>query len=197
MVERDGLDRLVPDGHQGVALRAGHFDYAATSIGKDAPDPTSLILALDGLEDPRNVGSLLRTAEAMGVVEIVLPADRAAQITPAVVNASAGAVEHLAIVQETNLARWLDRAKQAGYWVAGLAADAEAIPLIGASLPAPLVLVVGSEGSGLRRLTQERCDLILSIPMYGQVGSLNAAVAGSVAVCVARSALGMSNAANQ
>jgi 23S rRNA (guanosine2251-2'-O)-methyltransferase len=134
------------------------------------------------------VGTLLRTAEAMAVTAIMLPDRRAAEITPAVVNASAGAVEHLRIALAGNLVQALDRLKGAGVWVAGLDACPEAIPLGRADLTGRLALVVGAEGAGLARLVRERCDWLLAIPMYGRVGSLNVAVAGSVALVAARQA---------
>jgi 23S rRNA (guanosine2251-2'-O)-methyltransferase len=141
-----------------------------------------LILALDGIVDPRNVGGLLRTAEATGFRHVVVPQDRAAGITPTVVNASAGAAEHLVVWQEVNLARWLKSAQAASFWVAGLALDSAATPLFDIDLRPPLVLVVGAEGTGLRRLIREACDVLVSIPMYGQVASLNASVAGALAM---------------
>jgi 23S rRNA (guanosine2251-2'-O)-methyltransferase len=125
---------------------------------------------------------LLRTAEAVGVHGVVIPRRRAVGITPAVVSASAGAVEHLRVVQLTNLARAIDELKQHDVWVAGLEADPEAQYLDQADLCGPLALVVGSEGRGLRRLVREKCDFRLRLPMHGRVASLNAAVAGSVAL---------------
>jgi 23S rRNA (guanosine2251-2'-O)-methyltransferase len=141
-----------------------------------------LVLALDGVVDPRNVGALLRTADAAGFRRVVVPQDRAAGITPAVVQASAGASEYLDIWREVNLARWLARAKEAGFWVVGLAVDAAAMSLFDLDVRAPVVLVVGAEGRGLRRLTREACDELVQIPMYGRVASLNASVAGALAM---------------
>jgi 23S rRNA (guanosine2251-2'-O)-methyltransferase len=140
------------------------------------------VLALDGIEDPRNAGTLLRTAEAVGVAAVVIPSNRAVGITPAVVNASSGAVEHLQVVRETNLARWLTGARDSGFWVLGLATGEGSQPLFESDTAAPVILVVGSEGRGLRRLTREQCDLLVSLPMAGKVESLNAAVAGSIAL---------------
>jgi 23S rRNA (guanosine2251-2'-O)-methyltransferase len=142
----------------------------------------ALFLLLDLLQDPQNVGSLLRTAEAVGVHGVVIPRRRAVGVTPAVVSASAGAVEHLRVAQVTNLARTIDELKRRDIWVAGLDTGADAGLLDQADLRGPLALVVGSEGYGLRRLVREKCDFSVRLPMRGRVASLNAAVAGSVAL---------------
>jgi 23S rRNA (guanosine2251-2'-O)-methyltransferase len=181
-VTRGQIDTIVSSHHQGMVLEATPYIYA------DPPDLSSLaeshavVLALDGLEDPQNLGTLLRTAEATGVAAIVIPTDRAAGITPAVVNASSGAVEHLQIVREVNLARWIARAKAAGFWAVGMAGEPRTQSLFDTSMAGPVVIVVGSESSGLRRLVSEACDILASIPMVGQIESLNAAVAGSIAL---------------
>jgi len=135
---------------------------------------------LDHLQDPQNVGTLLRTAEAVGVHGVLLPGRRAAEITPAVVNASAGAVEHLQVVVVTNVAQSIAEIQRAGVWVAGLEDDPAAQLYDEADLDLPLAIVVGAEGPGLARLTRERCDFLLRLPMRGQIASLNAAVAGSI-----------------
>ena len=181
------LDGAGPVNHQGVVAEAGPYPYLDLDdilpgcwVPADA-----LYLALDHLQDVQNLGTLLRTAEAMAVTGVVLPGRRAAEVTPAVVNASAGAVEHLRIALLANLVQALERLKRAGVWAVGLDSRPEAIPLGRADLSGPLVLVVGAEGPGLSRLVRERCDWLVSIPMYGQVASLNAAVAGSVALVAA------------
>lgn len=173
---------MVGANHHGVLLEASAYPYIEQYDLQEIAEDKGIVLALDSIVDPRNVGTLLRTAEATGVRLVVIPSDRAATITPAVVNASSGAVEHLRIAEETNLTRFLNRAKEAGLWVAGLAGDEGADPLFDSRMTPPLVLVVGSEGSGLRRLVRETCDLVVSIPMAGRVESLNAAVAGSIAL---------------
>ncbi len=181
---RQEVDQLAPN-HQGVVAEAGPYPYVdldevlSFSADKDLP---VLFLLLDLLQDPQNFGSLLRTAEAVGVHGVVIPRRRAVGVTPAVVSASAGAVEHLRVVQVTNLAHTIDELKRHDVWVAGLEADAEAQLCDQADLRVPLALVVGSEGSGLRRLVREKCDFLLSLPMRGRVASLNAAVAGSIAL---------------
>jgi 23S rRNA (guanosine2251-2'-O)-methyltransferase len=178
---RDVLDGRVAGHHQGVVLETSPYPYATGDDLTELAEDQSILLALDGISDPQNLGTLLRTAEATGVRLVVIPADRAAHVTPAVVNASAGAVEHLHVSQEVNLARWIDRAKGAGFWVVGMDSE-DAEPLFDTSMRPPVVLVVGSEGYGIRRLVRERCDIIVSLPMAGRIESLNAAVAGSIAL---------------
>jgi 23S rRNA (guanosine2251-2'-O)-methyltransferase len=191
-VDRKQFERALADvNHQGVALETSPYPYvpldqmlAKAKERNEAP----LLLMLDHLEDPQNVGSLLRTAEAMAVHGVILPDRRSAGITPAVCNASSGAVEHLLIVQVTNVARTQDDLKRRNIWIVGLDDRPEAQELLRSDLSGALALVVGAEGSGLSRLAREQCDWLVRIPMAGQVGSLNAAVAGSVALVAARSA---------
>lgn len=184
--QRAALDQVGDVNHQGVVAETGPYPYADLDALLGAPDP--LILLLDHLQDVQNLGTLLRTAEAMAVSGVVLPDRRAAGITPAVVNASAGAVEHLRIAQVVNLPQAMARLKEAGVWIVGLDDASEAVPLGRADLSGPLGLVVGAEGAGLGRLVREKCDWLLSIPMHGRIASLNAAVAGSIAVVAARQA---------
>ncbi len=180
-LSRDEIDRLAPHGNQGVLLETSSYPYAADQ-GDSEPGLDAIVLALDELEDPRNAGSLMRTAEAAGVTGVLFPERRSVEVTPAVVNASSGAAEHLQIWREKNLARWLSKASELGYWIIGLDGGADSENLFDADLPLPAVLVVGSEGRGLRRLTRERCDMLVRIPMYGEIESLNAAAAGSIAL---------------
>lgn len=194
-VPRQRLDDAAPANHQGVVALADAYPYveletllASQETGQDAGQDAPLFLALDHLQDVQNLGVLLRTAEAVKVSGVILPGRRSAGITPAVVNASAGAVEHLKIALVGNLMQALAVLKEAGVWVAGLDAAPQAIPLAQAQLGGPLALVVGAEGEGLSRLVRERCDWLVSIPMLGRVDSLNAAVAGSVVLIQARQA---------
>jgi 23S rRNA (guanosine2251-2'-O)-methyltransferase len=178
VVDRRRLDTLVEGHHQGVVAEVEPFPYTSLSDLLDLEAP--LILVLDSLQDPQNFGTLLRTAQAVGVDGVLVPEHRAVGVTPAVSNASAGAVEHLCIARVTNLARSLQQLKASGVWAYGLSVDAEQ-PFWTADLRGPLALVVGSEGSGLGRLVRETCDLLLRIPMASDsVQSLNASVAGSV-----------------
>lgn len=182
-VPRRHLDWMGEANHQGVALEASEYPYVdldeilARSAQAAAPP---FLLLLDLLQDPQNVGTLLRTAEAVGVDGVVLQQRRAVGITPAVVHTSAGAVEHLRIAQVANLPETIERLKERGIWVMGLEATRGAQRYDQVDLTGPLALVVGSEGEGLRRLVQERCDRMLQLPMVGKITSLNAAVAGSV-----------------
>lgn len=187
-VRRSELDRLGTTDHQGVAMEATPFPYVELGdILAAAPTRGELpfLLLLDHLQDPQNVGTLLRTAEAVGVHGVILPQRRSAGITPAVSNASAGAVEHLRVAQVTNLAQAIEKLKRSGIWVVGLERTAGAIPYDQADLSGPLALVVGSEGEGMSRLARERCDWLVMLPMFGRISSLNAAVAGSIVLYAA------------
>ncbi|MEW6264655.1 MAG: 23S rRNA (guanosine(2251)-2'-O)-methyltransferase RlmB [Thermodesulfobacteriota bacterium] len=182
-VERSRLDRMYGrPGHQGVVAEVGSYQYRGWEeiIGRVKGD-RGLILVLDGLEDPMNLGSLLRSAEAAGAAGVILPRERSAVVTAAVMKASAGAVEYLPVARVVNLVRTLEELKTQGFWVAGLTAQAETC--LYEHDPGPkLALVVGGEGRGLRRLVRETCDVLLSIPLAGRVSSLNAAVAGALAM---------------
>jgi len=145
----------------------------------DAIEGPPLVLMLDGVQDPHNLGACLRTAEAAGVHLVVICKDRSAGITPVVRRAASGAAETLPIIQATNLARMMRELKQRGIWLAGTS-DEAGDELYTTDLTGPLALVMGSEGSGLRRLTAETCDYLVSIPMAGQVESLNVSVATGV-----------------
>jgi len=186
---RQVLARAGAVNHQGVVAEAAPYAYVDLDEVLDTSGPGDpLWLVLDHLQDVQNLGTLLRTAEAMAVTGVLVPDRRAAGITPAVVKASAGAVEHLPIARVGNIVQALERLKKAGIWVVGLDASPEAIPLGQADLTGPLAIVVGAEGPGLSRLVRKHCDWLLAIPMYGQVASLNAAIAGSVVLVVAQQA---------
>ena len=180
VVDRHRLDQLSGGHHQGVVAEAEPFAYVHVDELSGTPERPAFLLALDSLQDPQNFGSLLRTALAVGVSGVLLPEHRAVSVTPAVSNASAGAVEHLPVARVTNLARALKQLQQRGVWVYGLAVDAGG-PYWQTDLRGPLALVVGSEGSGLGRLVRETCDGLVRIPMRPRsIDSLNAAVAGSL-----------------
>jgi len=172
-------ERVGPVNHQGVLAEAGRYRYADSAAIADRP---GVVIALDHLKDPQNVGTLLRAGLALFAAGALIPSDRAAEITPAVVNASAGATEHLAIAQVTNLVRELARMKEAGRWVVGLDTGDDAVNIVATPLPQPAVLVIGAEGKGIGRLVRERCDLIVTIPISATIDSLNAATAGSIAL---------------
>lgn len=188
------LDKIAAQ-HQGVALQVSAYPYSylqqALQLAEQRAEQPFLLI-LDTLQDPQNLGTLLRTAEAVGVHGVILPLARTAMITPAVVNASSGAVEHL-LVAQANLAQAIEQLKKKDIWVIGLEGGAQAQPPGRVRLDLPLALVVGSEGEGMRQLIQRSCDLLLRLPMRGRVESLNAAVAGSVALYLVWQARGYPN----
>ena len=184
-VGRERLDALVPgQRHQGIA---------AECVGSVAQDEESLrqllaalevpplLLVLDGVTDPHNLGACLRSADAAGVHAVIAPRDRAVGLNATVRKVASGAAETVPLVQVTNLARTLKWLAGEGVWLVGLAGETET-SLFDADLAGPLALVMGSEGSGMRRLTREHCDLVARIPMAGQVESLNVSVAAGVAL---------------
>ncbi len=183
-ISRDEMVRTVGnERHQGVALETSAYPYA--DIGDmlalaDAQVEQPLLLLLDLIQDVRNLGSLIRTAEAAGVHGVVIQERRAAGVTPAAVNTSSGAVEHLLVAQVTNLQQEMVHLISADLWMVGLADTAGARCYTEMDLTVPLGLVVGNEAEGLRRLVRERCDWLIRIPMRGKIDSLNAAVAGSI-----------------
>jgi len=171
------LTRLAgsPD-HQGFVAEVDPYPYAdpRSLLGDDA-----LVVALDGVQDPRNLGAICRSAEAAGASGVAIPSRRAAQVTAAACKASAGAVEHLAVARVGNLVHWLESAKADGAWVYGADPGAP-MPYTDANLRGKSVIVLGGEGKGLRRLVTERCDVTVAIPLAGQVESLNVASAAAV-----------------
>jgi len=182
-VPRDRLEAVAGAGqHQGIVALADPYEYAdpeAMAAGAAARSALPLLVALDGIEDPHNLGAILRTAEVFGADGVILPKHRAAGVTATVLRVAAGAAEHLPVARATNLAACLERLKGLGYWVCG--ADMEGgTPLARADLGRPLVLVVGGEDTGVRPGIRGHCDLLVSIPMVGRVGSLNASVAAGI-----------------
>jgi 23S rRNA (guanosine2251-2'-O)-methyltransferase len=175
------------DGHQGVSLEVSAYPYCALqdimALAEGRSEPPFLLI-LDALQDPQNLGTLLRTAEGVGVHGVLLPLRHTVTVTPAVVSASSGACEHLLIAQ-VNLAQAIQLLKESGVWVVGLEGREQAERIDRVRLDGPLALVVGSEGQGMRSLTRDSCDVLVQLPMRGQVDSLNAAVAGSIALYLA------------
>ncbi len=189
LIERVDRAQLNPYGEnpQGVAVEVSGYPYMGFQDILDLAEQRQealFVLILDVIQDPQNLGTLLRTAEAVGVDGVLMPLRRAAEVTPAVVRASAGASEHLIVVQ-ANLAQAISSLKEAGAWIVGLDGGPEAIPVEQARLDGALALVVGNEGEGLRSLVRQSCDFLVRLPMVGKVESLNAAVAGSVALYLA------------
>lgn len=183
VVARRVLDERFPGArHQGVAALCkalpvyNEDDLAELLASLDTP---ALLLVLDGVQDPHNLGACLRTADAAGVHAVVIPRDRSAGLTPVARKVASGAAESVPLVQVTNLARTLRELKDAGLWLIGAAGEAPQ-SLYHADFKGPLALVLGGEGEGLRRLTREHCDLLVRIPMAGSVESLNVSVAAGV-----------------
>ncbi len=170
--------------HQGVVAECDPIDPGnERDLGGFLQSLTqpALLLVLDGVQDPHNLGACLRSADAAGVHALVLPRDNAVGITPIVRKVASGGADTVPVFRVTNLVRTLDELKEAGLWIAGAAGDAER-ELYAVDLRGPLALVLGAEGKGLRRLTRERCDFLMRIPMAGSVASLN--VSAAAAVCL-------------
>ncbi|HEX7234238.1 MAG TPA: 23S rRNA (guanosine(2251)-2'-O)-methyltransferase RlmB [Nitrosospira sp.] len=186
-VPRGRLDKI-HENHQGVVAEVSGYPYSDVMDILDAArgkDEQPFILLLDSLNDPQNFGTLLRTAEAVGVHGVVIPLAHTVEVTPAVVNASSGASEHLRVAR-SNLAQAIDALKEENVWMVGLDQDGETMgEKTRRHLRGAVGLVVGSEGEGIRQLTRSKCDILLQLPMRGRIESLNAAVAGSVALYLA------------
>jgi 23S rRNA (guanosine2251-2'-O)-methyltransferase len=168
--------------HQGAAARiqpAAPLDEDELLIRLDAMSRPALVLVLDGVQDPHNLGACLRTADGAGVDAVVVPRDRAVGLTPVVRKVAAGAAETVPFAQVTNLARFLRALKEQGLWIVGTDGAAETVHFA-ADLKGPLAIVLGAEGGGMRRLTREHCDLVVRLPMQGAVESLNVSVAAGI-----------------
>jgi 23S rRNA (guanosine2251-2'-O)-methyltransferase len=180
---RQRVEELARGGvHQGVAARVEPYPYSGLAEILSSPEP--LVLVLDGVTDPHNLGAVLRAADGAGASGVVIPKDRAVGVTAAAVKASAGASEHVRVARVTNLRRAVDTMKEAGLWV--YAAEVGGAPYTGLDLAGAVAFVLGSEGRGVRRLVREGCDGTVSIPMFGAVESLNVSVASAVLLYDAR-----------
>jgi 23S rRNA (guanosine2251-2'-O)-methyltransferase len=175
----DELERLSGSAdHQGVCADAGDYPYAdAAGL---LSDEEALVACLDQIQDPRNLGAICRVAECAGAAGVVIPERRSAEVTPAVCKASAGAVEHLRVARVRNIADWLGEAKQAGAWVYGASADG--VPYARPDYRGRVVLVLGSEGRGLRPRVSDACDELVALPMRGRIESLNVSAAAAALV---------------
>ena len=183
--DRDRLDKLTRFGHhQGVALKTTGYPYVGFEeiVRSAADDENALVVVLDHLEDPQNVGSILRTAMCAGATGVVIPEDRSCGITPAAVRASAGAAEHLKVAHVVNLVRAMKELQEAGVWFTGLDWGEDAKPYTEIDFKGRAGLVVGAEGAGISRLVRETCDFIAELPMPGGFESLNAGVAAGIAL---------------
>lgn len=181
-VEKERLNQLSETGrHQGVVAWAAAYSYAEVSDILDAAaqkgeDP--FLILLDGIEDPHNLGAIIRTANTAGAHGVIIPKRRASGLTATVAKASAGALNYTPVAKVTNLAKTIDELKEKGLWF--VCADMDGEQMYNLNLTGPIGLVVGSEGQGVSRLVKEKCDYIASIPMNGEITSLNASVAGGV-----------------
>jgi 23S rRNA (guanosine2251-2'-O)-methyltransferase len=190
LLDRDGLAALLPEGavHQGMALAVEPLPALALEdlLGGLAPpaqpnEPPQIVLALDQVSDPRNVGAVLRSAAAFGALALLLPEHGAPEATGTLAKAASGALEHVPMLRVVNLARALDRLKAAGFWCVGLE-EAAGETLAELALGGRLVVVLGAEGEGMRRLTRERCDHLARLPTRGAIASLNVASAAAIAL---------------
>jgi 23S rRNA (guanosine2251-2'-O)-methyltransferase len=184
-VDKQRLDQMYTiANHQGVVALVDSYEYSsveeilekAALMGKEP-----FILILDGMEDPQNLGSIIRTAECAGIQGIIIPQHNSSEVTAAVVRASAGAVEHMLVARETNLVNCIKNLKEKGLWIVG--ADIEgSYDYFDCKLPSPTAIVIGGEGQGIRRLVRQNCDILVKIPMMGLVSSLNASVAAGLII---------------
>ncbi|KZR60533.1 23S rRNA (guanosine(2251)-2'-O)-methyltransferase RlmB [Pseudobacillus badius] len=181
-VPKQKIDQMSEENHQGIVASVAAYDYAElddlfAKAEKSGEEP--FFLLLDEIEDPHNLGSIMRTADAVGVHGIIIPKRRAVGLTAAVAKASTGAIEYIPVVRVTNLARTIDELKERGVWIAGTdAKGAEDYRRFDGKMP--LGLVIGSEGKGMGRLIRDKCDFLIQLPMAGRVTSLNASVAAGI-----------------
>lgn len=179
--ETEALDRLVPDlRHQGVAARLRPYQYAELEdVLARWEGRSPFLILLDGIEDVRNLGAIIRTAECAGAAAVLLPERRSCQVTYAAMKTAAGACAYMPVVRIGNISQTLEKLKARGFWVVGTAMDGEAL-YSEANLTGPLVIVMGAEGKGMSRLTRKACDFCVRIPLKGQVSSLNVSVAAAL-----------------
>lgn len=181
-VSRHELDRMSERGaHQGVVAIVEPFRYVELDalLARTAEKPASLLIVLDHVTDPGNLGAVIRTAEVVGADGVIIPKDRAAAMTASAIKAAAGAAEHMPICRVSNVAQALGRCKQEHYWVTGASEKADTLAW-DAPLDGRIALVMGAEGTGLARLTERECDLLVRLPVQGHIGSLNVSAATAV-----------------
>lgn len=184
-VDRARIDQMYRESnHQGVVALVEDYQYAAVEeivekafTGNEAP----FILMLDGIEDPQNLGAIIRSAECAGVHGVILPRHSASDVTDTVARTSAGAIEHMLLARVKNLVETIKFLKGKGFWIAGADMSAER-DLFHADIPAPTVLVIGGEDRGIRRLVKDNCDVLIKIPLYGKISSLNASSAAAICI---------------
>lgn len=172
---KDELNKIETGNHQGIILEVDDYKYSTLDELTD-----SVIVMLDHLEDPHNFGAIIRTCEAAGIKNIIIPKDRSVKVTSSVIKVSVGAIENVKIAVVNNLVNTIKELKQKGYWIIGT--DMKGTDYKKIDYSGKIVLVIGNEGKGLSRLTEENCDFIASIPMRGKVNSLNASVAAALII---------------
>jgi 23S rRNA (guanosine2251-2'-O)-methyltransferase len=182
-VDKRKLDQIATGvRHQGIVALAAERDYAEIEDlfrAAEASGEAPLFVLLDEIEDPHNLGSIMRTVDCAGAHGVIIPKRRSAGLTATVAKTSAGAIEHVPVARVTNLAQTIDELKERGVWIAGADASAER-DVYSTDMKLPLAIVIGNEGKGLGRLVRERCDFLVKLPMFGQINSLNASVAASL-----------------
>lgn len=183
IVDKKFLDKLVTGFHQGVCLEVEEYQYydlkeVISNVNKDLP----LILILDGIEDPHNLGAILRTCEAAGVDGVVIPKNRSVQINNTVVKVSTGAVEYVKVIRVANIVQTINFLKDNGYWIVGAEAGKNSVNYTDVKYDMKVALVIGSEGKGISRLVKESCDYLVKIPMKGHLTSLNASVSTGILI---------------
>ncbi|HNZ77207.1 MAG TPA: 23S rRNA (guanosine(2251)-2'-O)-methyltransferase RlmB [Bacilli bacterium] len=175
------MNKMVSGNHQGVvALVKDYHYYSLSDIVKE--DKNSLIVALDGLEDPHNLGAILRTCEAAGIDGVILPKKRSVKLNSTVAKVSTGAIEYVKVVEVVNLTQTLKQLKNKGYWIIGAERSSKSSNIWELKYDMPIVLVIGSEGKGISRLVKEECDFLVEIPMQGKINSLNASVSTGIMI---------------
>ncbi len=178
-VDKNRLDKMVDGVHQGIVLEIEDYEY------KDINEiNTDLVVILDHLEDPHNLGAIIRTCEAAGVKDIILPKDRSVQVNSTVMKTSAGCLDKVNLYQVTNLVQTITYLKKQGFWIIGT--DMEGLDYKDVDYEGKIAIIIGNEGNGMSRLVKESCDFIASIPMKGTVNSLNASVAAGIILFEAR-----------
>ena len=176
-VKREELDRINHENHQGIVIKVEDFNYSDLD---EVMDGDNLIVILDHLEDPHNFGAIIRTCEAAGVKGIIIPKDRSVSVNPTVIRTSVGATRYVKIVSVTNITNTINELKKNGYWIVGTAMDGEDYTKI--DYKGKTAIVIGNEGNGISDLVRKNCDFIATIPMNGQINSLNASVASGIVI---------------
>ncbi|WP_434560962.1 23S rRNA (guanosine(2251)-2'-O)-methyltransferase RlmB [Pseudomonas sp. R1-6] len=197
--ERREMDAWVEGVHQGVVAEVSPSQVWGEAMLDELLDRTEgapLLLVLDGVTDPHNLGACLRSADAAGALAVIVPKDKSATLTPVVRKVACGAAEVIPLVAVTNLARTLEKLQQRGLWVVGTAGEAE-VSIYDQDLTGPTILIMGAEGKGMRRLTREHCDYLVKLPMAGSVSSLNVSVATGVCLFEAQRQRGAKSAAKK